>query len=413
MTKQSRRWRWILAPLLVAGVFFVWLFLTRPQTGEWKRVENAPADGRAAQAVSERSRPPWLAAQTPADVRDAGVGDLSDPSAQLALWKKRLARANEVLENYQRTTRYPHESRPAAEHGDQMNPNAPIVEDKRLHRPGEPVSGKVYLRTSQERIFVVGEERARITLMAYDDSNAALPLIITGAGLFDPPMGGEPSKRPRKPVTFAPTADGGLAAVVTPARDGFADFTGQLRLDMTLEVLSDPVQRGYTYFDLYVTPDPPALWMGQVREAVEQGSLNLYLKTDVRKPGRYVVTGRIDDFTGKPFALAVFNEELKKGTQEIRLHLFGLLILDGAPAFPLRLRDVDGFLLHEDQFPDRSLMPRLPGLVHQTKRYASRDFSPAEWSSEERTRYLTEYQKDVEAARRRIEELEKLIRKQG
>jgi hypothetical protein len=413
MTKLSRRWRWILGPLFVAGVFFVWLYLTRPQTGEWKRVEGAAPVARHAQTASQGSRPPWLGAQTPPDMRDAGVSDLSEPAAQLAQWKKRLARANEVLDNYRRTTRYPHESRPAAEHGDQMNPNAPIVEDKRLHRPGEPVSGKVYLRTSQERIFVVGEESVRFTLMAYDETNAALPMTISGAGLFDPPMAGQPSRRPRKPVAFVPTPDGGLTAVVIPAKEGFADFTGQLRLDMTLEVQGETAQRGYTYFDVYFTPDPPALWLGQVREAVEQGSLNLYLKADVRKPGRYVVTGRIDDFTGKPFALAVFNDELNKGTQDIRLHLFGLLILDNAPAFPLRLRDVDGFLLHEDQFPDRSLMPRLPGLVHQTKRYALSDFSPSEWTSEERTRYLTEYQKDVEAARRRIEELEKLIRKPG
>ena len=56
----------------------------------------------------------------------------------------------------------------------------------------------------------------------------------------------------------------------------------------------------------------------------------------------------------------------------------------------LLLRDVDGFLLKEDAFPDRALMPRLPGLVHMSKRYPMSVFSDAEWQSEERDRYLRE-----------------------
>ena len=39
------------------------------------------------------------------------------------------------------------------------------------------------------------------------------------------------------------------------------------------------------------------------REAVEDGSLNLYLPVRVLRPGRYVASGRIDDAQGRPFAL--------------------------------------------------------------------------------------------------------------
>lgn len=410
---SSRRWRiarWLIGPLLLAGVFFAWLYLTRPQPGEWTPVPRGERRGTNGVAPAA-APPPWLQRATPGgDLRDADIGDLSDPAAQLALWKKRLARSEQVLEAYRRTTRYPHESRPAREHDDQMSPNAPIVEDRRLKRPGEPPSRRVTLRTSQERLFVVGAESVLFTLAASDAEGNALPIAIQSAFVFDPPQAGKASARPRVAAAFATAADGQLAWRFTPSKQGFTGYGGQLRLEINLDVEGES---GFVYFDLYVTPEPPALWLGSVRDAVEDGSLSVYLKADVKRAGRYVVTGRFDDGLAAPFSLAVFNGELREGVQEIRLPVFGRLIVEEAPAFPLRLRDVDGFLLLEDQFPDRALMPRLVGLVHQTAKYAPSAFSSAEWSSEERARYLAEYQRDVDLARRRIEELTRIAGRPG
>ena len=247
---------------------------------------------------------------------------MGDPAAQLALWNKRLARSQEVLDNYRKITRYPHDSRPAEEHGDQMYPNQPVVEEKRLYKPGDELKGNVRLRTSQERIFVAGRESVLFTITAFDGDGALVPVNIIAAGIIDPPQGGKASTRALVRAGFndggadgdVAAGDGTLSFRFTPALQGFADYTGQLRLDMTIEVNG---QSGYTYFDIYYTPEPPAIWAGSVREVIENGSLNLYLKVQVRVPGRYVATGRLDDFTGKPFALAVFNEELAAGTQEI------------------------------------------------------------------------------------------------
>jgi hypothetical protein len=85
--------------------------------------------------------------------------------------------------------------------------------------------------------------------------------------------------------------------------------------------------------------------------------------------------------------------------------LFGALILDKRPVFPLRLRDVDGFLLIPDKFPDRFMMARRAGVIHTSGSYSAESFSPSEWSSEERSRYLAEYGRDVEAARTELERL--------
>jgi hypothetical protein len=133
-------------------------------------------------------------------------------------------------------------------------------------------------------------------------------------------------------------------------------------------------KEGVAHFDVIYTDETPATWAG-VREAQEAGSLNFYLKANIRVAGRYVVSARVDDARGQPFALLSFNEELPAGAQEFKLHLFGALIRDKRPQFPLRLRDVDGFLLIPDKFPDRLMMARRPGVVYTSGSYSADSFS--------------------------------------
>lgn len=103
----------------------------------------------------------------------------------------------------------------------------------------------------------------------------------------------------------------------------------------------------------------------------------------------------MDDARGQPFALVSFNEELGGGEQTARLRVFGKLLRDAAPAMPLRLRDLQGFLLLPDRFPDRAMLARREGVVFTGVRHALTAFSDAEWSSEERSRYLAEFNRDV------------------
>ena len=116
--------------------------------------------------------------------------------------------------------------------------------------------------------------------------------------------------------------------------------------------------------------------------------------------------------SGQPFALISFNDELSAGPKEIKLNLFGKLLVDEKPAFPLTLRDVDGFLLKENASPDRALMPRLAGKVLVSRVYPLTVFSEAEWDSEERARYLAEYGRDVESAQAHLEHVRRTMKPQ-
>ncbi len=339
----------------------------------------------------------------------------NDPASQLRAAQERFDRANELLENYRKQTLYPFDSRPAREHPDQMYPNQPVIEDRKLKKPGEKASQNIRLKTSQERVHVAGGETVLFSVAAFDENNAALPISFTRAIAYDPPRDGKPSRR--NPIVF-PINDRGEAgdlsssdlvysARLSPNLQGFASYSGLIRIELDLSVNG---QAGFLYFDVFYSPDAPAIWTSRAREVVERGSLNFYLPIDVRVAGRYVITGRIDDAKGQPFALVTFNDELAKGAREVKLNLFGKLLVDEKPVFPLALRDVDGFLLIPDADPDRSLLQRLQGRQLVTQTYPLTVFSEAEWDSEERRRYLDEYGKDVESARAHLEHIRRSMK---
>ena len=357
-----------------------------------------------------------LAGRGPSSTPTASIGGapysaagLQSRQEQLALWQGRQERAEQTYASYRDATRYPYDSRPIGEHPDQIRPFAPIAEELKLRNAnGEEVKG-MRLRTSQERVFLSGTESVKFTVSVRDENDRPMPLVIRGARAQSIPDSRTPIKLVQTNVAFADdgvgaddaSADGTYSGRLTPATQGFQNYGGTIRL---LIELTAGTQQGVAHFDVVYTPDVPATWAG-AREALEAGSLNFYLKAQVRVAGRYVVSGRVDDANGEPFALLQFNDEVAAGSKEFKLQVFGALVLDKSPAFPLRLRDVDGFLLIPDAFPDRRTMARQNGVVHVSAIYPKSRFSAAEWSSEERDRYLAEYGKDAEIARRQVEAL--------
>lgn len=328
--------------------------------------------------------------------------------AQLALWRSRYERAEQVYANYRDATRYPHDSQLLTAKTDQNHPFNPIAEEKTLRNAkGEAING-VRLRTTQERVFVTGAETVKFTIEAVNDKGENLPLTVARAAAQSIPEA-RSATLIQATVDFSDNgggvdelaSDGKYTALLNPAAQGFENFAGTIRLLATVSAGTD---QGVAHFDVVYTPQAPATWAG-VREGIETGSLSIYLKANIARAGRYVASARVDDAQGNPLALLQFNQEVGTGAQEFRLRLFGALIRDKNPAFPLRVRDVEGFLLIPDQFPDRAMLARQPGIVHSTGRYTPDQFSPNEWSSEERDRYLAEYGKDAENALAQINRL--------
>ena len=327
----------------------------------------------------------------------------SERAARLRQLHDNFALVDKTYCDYAAGTKYPEASRPAAHHPDQLYPNEPVTEAQPMRTGGGKTEPTVALQTSQSRVYMAAGEVVAFSLRAIDAEGKPLALVVTravAAGMTY--QGARPTDQ--IPLVFADdgkqadsvAGDGAFAAVLAPGATGLAGFNGTIRTEVRYTVNG---KQGFVLFDVIYTPELPATWSGQVREAVEDGSLVFYLKADVRQAGRYIVHGRVDDARGKPFALATFNAPLAAGSQEVKLMVFGKLMRDQEAAMPLTLRDVDGYLLKEDVDPDRALMPRLEGRVFAGKPHPLKSFSDAEWQSEQRTRHLVEFSKDVALAK--------------
>ena len=358
--------------------------------------------------------PANTAAGAPAPAGQAFFGKVEGPG--LALPEDRARRRQALVDNlkladhtycsYRNGSQYPVGSRPMAENADQNTPNAPVLEANPMRLEGGGTDANVQLQTSQSRVYMAANEAVAFSLRAVDAQGKVLPLVVTRAQARGITYG---ANRPAALVTVpfaddgagADTAanDGTYAGVLAPGQTGLAGFNGTIRTEVRYNVGG---KNGAVLFDVIYTPELPAVWTGQISEAIENGSLTFYLKAEVRMPGRYVINGRVDDARGKPFALLTFNDVLGPGPNDVKLTVFGKLMRDQDAAMPLGLRDVDGYLLKENADPDRALMPRLEGRVHTSKAYALNGFSDAEWQSEERSRYLTEFSKDLAEARGRL-----------
>jgi hypothetical protein len=412
-SSPSRRTLWPLAlvPLLLVLAGVGWWGLGLGESGLDEAAEASSTPGAEPSAGQRGSRAPAAAASSPA-APGKGAAPVAPPlspeeaerEAQRALWEKRLTRAKFTLDTYIQGTRYPPESRHIREHPDQEQPAAP-----ERTRPLKRDSGDVQLRLRQDRVFVAGDEVVTFSVGCEGQARQPLPCQVLNARAHE----AEHMLEGQEPLAGVPLAfvddgtlgdalagDGTYTASFQPSKQGFPLFSGTLRV--SFQVRSGNSE-GSAFFDILYTPAPPARFTGKVREAVENGSLKLYLGIQVRKAGRYVVAGRVDDEAGVPFAYVSFNEELPEGAQEVNFVVFGKLLLDEAPTFPLKLRDVEGFLLKESGDPDRELLTTLRGYVHTTREYPTTVFSAEEWQSEERSRYINEFTKDVNEAQKELD----------
>lgn len=389
-----RRRSGLLLALALLGLALGVALVVRHGSSEEPPGPEAPAEVPAPAARRAPSRA-WV---------DRGPSATAAPEkgvpASRAGAQARLARAQEKLEHYRAATRYPPTSRPASEHPDRLR----LHPDAERTRSLDP-DGSTLLTVGQDRTFVTAEETARLWVRCQSESGARVPCDVSRGQVSVVNDGSAPPSDLRAPLVFRDDGQGGdlaaddgtSTALLQPKALGMGQVEGTLRVD--LEV-TDHRETAHPFFTLVTTGGVPARFTGAVSEELVGGSLRLGVGLEVQRAGRYVIHGRVDDARGQPLAWLEFNDELPAGARQAPLVVFGKLIRDQHPAFPLTLRDLDGFLLLEDAYPDRKVVTSLEGPVHRTALYREEQFSDAEWTSEERTRYLDRFQKDVDDAER-------------
>lgn len=385
---MARHWRSSLIALTLLVLAGVWWF-------------SAGMESSLASTAPKQASSTFL--NMPEGKGDSGqLISAAEREQRLAALAKQVELADHTLCSYRKGSQYPQESRPIAEHPDQVYPNQPVEERHAMRKENGQADKHVQIQTSQSHIFLASRESVVFSLKASDEDGKMLPIFVTRAVARGLAFQGS-REAPQVPVSFSDDGNNGdlvpgdntYTGTLSPAMTGFAQFNGTIRLEVKYNVGD---RAGLVFFDVIYSPEIPATWAGSIREAVEQGSLNFYMKADIRQAGRYVVSGRIDDAKGKPYALATFNDVLPQGVTEVKLTVFGKLMRDQEPTFPLTLRDIDAYLLKENADPDRALMSRIIGPAYTSKTYSTKAFSDAEWQSQERSRYLTEFTKDLDHA---------------
>jgi hypothetical protein len=395
LSRTPRRWLALAAALVVVALF---LFLR----GRSSNGENTPSEDAVRSASPARSggpRSPSAQVFDPKHGRPLGVaapaGDADDQGSRETA-ERRLERARHTLEGYLHATRYPPTSRPLSEKPDLEKPHSVTTATHPLAgKDGKVTRARVTME--QDRLFLVGDEAARLTVSCLTSEGPARCEVLS-AEAGPPPSSPHFGKWPTSPVSFA--GDPAVTASFAPADHGFGRYHGPIGVDLRLRIDGE---EGSARFDVIYTPAAPARFTGRVREALEGGSVCLYVELAVDKPGRYVIVSRVDDAEGDPFGYLEFNDLLAAGPSEARMCIFGKLVLDERAKAPFTLRDLEGFLLLEDHDPDRELMAAREGAFYKTKEYAEDRFSDADWQSEEKERHVKEFEKDVKEAEAGLE----------
>jgi hypothetical protein len=300
----------------------------------------------------------------------------------------RRARLAWTLGSYLEWAQYPPSSRPARERPDRLRLHAsaprrlPLVTAR-----GERSEARVLLW--QSHAYLAGEERAVLTVACEREGTPVACAVRSAAAMSDLPEVAVPAA----PLAFADdgsgadrqAGDGVLSAAFAPAARGFAGFTGPVRV--ALEVDADG-ERGAATFALSYTAEAPARFTGAVRERLAAGSVEVCLGMRVQEAGRYLLDARVDDAAGETFAFVTFDGELSEGAGEACFEIFGKLVRDEEAQAPFTVRDVEGFRLLEDAFPDRHTVPAWEGRAHTTKAYAQEDFADRTWESEAKDRHV-------------------------
>lgn len=404
------RWRRLVAGLALLAVLaaLVWLIVA-----EWRATSGQQA------GLVARAAPALLSAPLHGPLNEPLHEPLHEPLPEpptATLSDKRSALLAQVQLSattychYRDSSKYPFNSRPIAEQPDQVYPNAAVNQINPMRQQGGASDPRVLIQTAQTRVYLAAGEVVAFSVRAVDGNGVVLPLVVLGDTAEALTSG---RQRPLAPITLPFADDGGgadpvagdgaYAATLVPFNTALAGFNGTIRTRVRYSVGGE---EGSVSFDVIYSAELPAMWTGPPREVVADGALSFYLPLQVRQRGRYVVSGRVDDASGAPFALLSFNGLLPTGPNEVKLTVFGKLLRDQQAALPLTLRDVDAYLLRENSDPDRALMARREGPVLTGKVYPLASFADSEWHSEERSRHLAEFARDAQAARAALARLD-------
>lgn len=347
--EKKRSTPWGAFALLAAFAFALAWFFLRP-----KGAPPEPARPQADDAPEVAKPLPWkpmFPNEAPEAVAKINALALMDASPE-EKFKIQMAESRRLLLE---KTKYPSESQPLALKSDLLLPHHAEPSTHGIKSPG----GKVLVTQAQDRVWVAPGQPAVVMITAKLDG-APVSVQFDSAQLVRH-LDGQPdtvlgtvgfTDSGSAPDQFA--SDGTYTGLVTTPNDG----TGA---SLTLTVLMQAGgESGTLIFQFVQTASAPAVFTQTARDALEQGSIAIYVGIQVQKAGVYEIQGRLYDSGGAPIAYMRFYDQLTTDSTEVRLLAYGKVILDEGGVPPFVLRDVEGWRMVVGEYPDRELMTDWP-----------------------------------------------------
>lgn len=125
--------------------------------------------------------------------------------------------------SYLQHTRYPHTSRPAAQHPDQLYPNQPVRESNPMRVDGGDSDPAVLVQTMQSRVYLAAGETVTLSLRAIDARGEVVPLVVTRAQAQGM-VASVTRAAPRVTLAFSQDSGGDWRATFAPQAGALAGF---------------------------------------------------------------------------------------------------------------------------------------------------------------------------------------------
>ncbi len=356
----------VLIFVAVVAIFGVAYFLFRPH-----RV--AEPTSNATNADPAENKPfPALSSSPGIPTSLASSGALPGDTPEMTDEQRFAARMRETKNALLEKTRYPMSSRPLAMKTDLIEPHH--VEPTMRGLNGNPQGNhRVAITQNQDRLLLTPGQTAVVSITATAESK---PVSVTFSRSVLVPMIEDANQNAQAgaPIATVSFHDDG-AAPDAIASDGI--WTGTVTAPSNaapggLELLVDAQAEGESgtlVFNFTSTQEAPASFTQTARDALENGSIAIYVGVSVQQAGRYEIVGRLYDANGAPIAYMRFIDNMTPDTKEVRLLAYGAVILDEGGVPPFTLRDVEGSFFVIGGFPDREPMTDWPG-PYTTAKYS-------------------------------------------
>jgi hypothetical protein len=350
----------VAAIVLLVGAYF----LFRPhRVAEPNATIADPAENKPFAALSNS---PGI----PTSVASDGI--LPGDTSQMTDEQRFAARMRETKNALLEKTRYPMSSRPLAMKTDLIEPHH--VEPTMRGLNGNPGGNhRVAITQNQDRLLLTPGQSAIVSITAMAENK---PVAVTFQRSVLVPMIEDANQNAQAgaPIGNVSFHDDGVAPDAI-ASDGI--WTGTVTAPSGapsggLELLVDAQaegENGTLVFNFTQTQTAPASFTQAARDALESGSIAIYVGVSVQQAGRYEIVGRLYDANGAPLVYMRFIDDMTPDTKEVRLLAYGAVILDEGGVPPFTLKDVEGSLIVVGGFPDRQPMVDWPG-PYTTAKYS-------------------------------------------